>query len=416
MTTQEVELCHRTQPQNKETGNGKGSTREHSRGSAVSEDKHQPACPTTNRPEREELNSSQTSSALRNEEPDEAVAQDQPGDTGVCSRSGQEESENICSDAGESQNKEPSGQSEGCLRTEAERTPEDQSGKHQPTHEESAETKTSPSAEEELGVATTPVETVRPPFEADQLGLRSGTEQPDVRTLKALSHISSAVEEQSEGVRRSAEEQLNDTHGVCERADEQPDDFSCSLGVAEHQVLEVKSSSVTCEEQNLDAERSSETDQEEAGDIQMSDEEQFRNSSRTAQEQLDRVRGDQSERSNTSEVSVRSSEEPPPKLHTPPDPPTETPEETPEKSDERLLLEKLRQMVEDSETSAPPIPRPKKRLIPSSYDFYVPPSPPMPRSTPEEVEAGLPVSASRGGSFREELSVEHQKISAPVEE
>lgn len=65
-----------------------------------------------------------------------------------------------------------------------------------------------------------------------------------------------------------------------------------------------------------------------------------------------------------------------------PDSPTEATEEPSAVSEESFLLEKIRQMAEDINTSqsvpAPVlVPRPRKRLIPSESDFDLPPTPPL---------------------------------------
>ena len=74
---------------------------------------------------------------------------------------------------------------------------------------------------------------------------------------------------------------------------------------------------------------------------------------------------------------------PPPTAEKPPEPVKEPTEEPADVSEEKILLAKIRQMAEDTEetgeNSVPaPVPRPRKRLIPSESDFQLPPTPPLP--------------------------------------
>ncbi|XP_062869885.1 EH domain-binding protein 1-like protein 1 [Trichomycterus rosablanca] len=462
---QEVDSSCRAPPENNETGSGRGTNEEHSRGSAVPpveapdcpsakprapvSSKHMLATPKDqlddtrgDRPEREQPRETKTPLASLHEQPDEdkerlPVTEDQPSDTSAYSGTVKEQPINVCTvsgDAEESPGTEPSDQAKLSFKTEKEQpqdvqtstateyqTEKDQPDKNRTAHEQPAEAEISLTAEEEPSATTTSIETAKDhPGEQPDVGKTSlGTAELQSDHAK----LSSAIKEKSEGARRSlgtVKEQLNDAQSGSGRANEQLEVFSRSLEAAEQQVLEAKgslgtrkvlqddnqASSGAIKDQNLDAERSSGTRMEEPGDIRMIAKEQSRNTCRsleTATEQLDGARmdltksEDQPEATNIStratkyqtDVCLRSSEEPPPS--------PKTKEETLGASEERFLLEKIHRMAEDSDTSPLPVPRPKKRLIPSRSDFDLPPSPPVPHradaSAPAPDQKEFPVPA-----------------------
>ncbi|KAL6472057.1 hypothetical protein MHYP_G00182450 [Metynnis hypsauchen] len=86
------------------------------------------------------------------------------------------------------------------------------------------------------------------------------------------------------------------------------------------------------------------------------------------------------------DVSPRSSVVPwplpSPTVEKPPEPLEEPTEEPVDVSEEKILLEKIRQMAEDTEDTEEknvlvPVPRTRRRLIPSESDFELPPTPPL---------------------------------------
>lgn len=183
----------------------------------------------------------------------------------------------------------------------------------------------------------------------------------------------------------------------------QVDNVQRPLGAAIEQPDEVKGFT-TLPKEKLDVTRALETGKEEQDD-----------STRAAKD----LPNDVNVRSLS--ISPESSAEP---EHVPstqheksPDSPTEATEEPSAVSEETFLLEKIRQMAEDIDTSSQSVPapvlvpRPRKRLIPSESDFDLPPTPPLQHkvytTSPEPADQSqLPVTSEDPTADAAELNAD----------
>ncbi|XP_058267746.1 EH domain-binding protein 1-like protein 1 isoform X14 [Hemibagrus wyckioides] len=232
-------------------------------------------------------------------------------------------------------------------------------------------------------------------------------EQPDggqrsLGTDKELKQSLGDVKKQQDDVNTvpAVKDQQDDDRGV---AKIQVDNVQRPLGAVIEQPDEVEGFT-TLPKEKLDVTRALETGKEEPDD-----------STRAATD----LPNDVNVRSLS--ISPESSAEP---EHVPstqheksPDSPTEATEEPSPVSEESFLLEKIRQMAEDIDTSSQSVPapvlvpRPRKRLIPSESDFDLPPTPPLQHkvytTSPEHADQSqLPVTCEEPTADAAELNAD----------
>ncbi|KAB5543163.1 hypothetical protein PHYPO_G00076050 [Pangasianodon hypophthalmus] len=275
--------------------------------------------------------------------------------------------------------KDQPGNANTCLRT----------AKDQPDYVKRA-------AKEQLEITSRSLGTVKEELEDVQRSLGIAKEQPDdvqrsVGTVKeelmevktSLGDVkkqldyanmcSELVKDQPDDATKGAKKQV-DVQKPLGAVIEQPDDVSRSVGTDKEQLHEVKGLISLSKEQPDDVIRALDAGKKESDDT-------------SAKEQSGDVK-DGSLKNISPGSSVVPQPVPSPQHAKSPDSLTETTEEPSAVSEESFLLEKIRQMAEDTDTlplSDPvplpvpvPVSRPRKRLAPSESDFDLPPTPPLP--------------------------------------
>lgn len=185
---------------------------------------------------------------------------------------------------------------------------------------------------------------------------------------------SELVKDQPDDAKRAAIKQVDHVQRPLGAVIEQPDDFSVSTGPARELLGEVKGFTPLCKEQPHDVTRALETGKEDLAITR----------TLAAKEQSDEVKVGSCENMSPG-ISVVAPPVPSPQHETSPDSLTETTEEPSVLSEESFLLEKIRQMAEDTDTSPLSVPdpvpdppsRPRKCLVPSVSDFDLPSTPPL---------------------------------------
>lgn len=216
----------------------------------------------------------------------------------------------------------------------------------------------------------------------DDVQIHLGTvKEVSKRVKKSLgdalcSHVhmcSESVKDQPDDAKRAAQKQVDNVQRPSGAEIKQPDDVSRSVETATENSAEVQGFKGLSKEQADDVDRALETGKVEQGD---------NTGTPAAKEQSDEIKV-----GSLKNVSPGSSEPQPVSSlqHEPtPDSLPDTTEDPSALSEESILLEKIRQMAEDSDIDTSPlfIPVPalsrrRKRLVPFQSDFDLTPSPPL---------------------------------------
>lgn len=282
------------------------------------------------------------------EQQDDAKAKDQPGDANICLGTAKDQQDYVKRAKGlESTNK-----SLGRVKEELEDVQRSSGiAKEQPDDDD----------QRSLGTVKEEQKKVKRSLDAKK--------PPDDTNMCSL------VNDQPDDAKRAVKNQVDNVQRPLGAVIEQLDDVTRSVGTAKEQLDEVKGFIALSKEQLDDVTRALERGKEEPDDATRT---------LTAKEQSDDVKVG-SHKNISPGISVVPQPVPSLQHEKSPDSLTETNEEPSAVSEERLLLEKIHQMAEDTDTSplSDPVPvpvpvfRPRKRLVPSKCDFDLPPTPPL---------------------------------------